>query len=242
MTKTILLIPARMASTRLPNKPLADIGGKPMIVHVMERAKEADLGDVVVAAGDKEIVEVVSDFGGKAVLTNPGLPSGSDRIDAALKEIDPQGDYDLVLNFQGDLPTIDAVSVRAAHDLLQNPGVDISTLVCEITQDHELQDPSVVKAVLAENGRALYFSRACVPAGDGPVYHHIGLYGYQRAALQKFVSLPPSMLEKREKLEQLRALEAGMSLFAAKIHTVPLGVDTPADLELARELLLARSA
>ena len=231
-----------MASTRLPGKPLADIAGVPMIVHCWRRAVEAEVGPVIVACAEREIAEVIEAAGGTAVLTAPELPSGSDRAAAALAAIDPGGAYDAVVNLQGDLPTLDPVSVRAAFAALTAPGVDIATLACPITRDEERSNPNVVKAVIvlapgATQGRALYFSRATVPTGDGEHYHHIGLYAFRRAALTRFVELPVSGLEARERLEQLRALEAGMRIDVALVDTVPLGVDTPADLERARVLL-----
>lgn len=238
----IILIPARLASTRLPDKPLADIAGAPMIVQVMRRAMEANIGRVVVAAAEAEIVKAVEKAGGEAVLTDPDLPSGSDRIFQALQAVDPQETHDVVLNVQGDLPTLDPGIITAALDVLETSPADISTLVAEITDPQERTNPNVVKAVMSlapgeRAGRALYFTRATAPANDGPLYHHIGLYGYRREALARFVSLPPSTLELREKLEQLRALEAGMRIDAALVDTVPLGVDTPADLEKARAAL-----
>jgi len=235
----IILIPARLASTRLPNKPLADIAGEPMIVQVMRRSQEAGIGRVVIAAAEAEIVEAVSAAGGEAVLTDPDLPSGSDRVFQALETVDPEGSHDVVLNVQGDLPTLDPTIIKAALDVLEQTPADISTLVTEITDESECTNPDVPRAILAlapgeHVGRALYFTRGSAPHGDGPDYHHIGLYGYRREALARFVSLPPSPLELREKLEQLRALEAGMRIDAALVDTVPLGVDTPADLEKAR--------
>lgn len=242
-TNPIVAIPARLAATRFPDKPLAPIGPDPMIVHVWRRAMEADIGRVVVAAGDAEIADAVRDAGGEAVMTDPDLPSGSDRIWAALCEIDPNGAHDAIVNVQGDLPTIDPGAIRAALDPLADPDVDIATLAAEIVREEERTDPNVVKVATAfpkagRIARALYFSRATVPTGDGPLYHHIGLYAYRRAALQRFVELPPSALETRERLEQLRALEAGMRIDVALVDTVPLGVDTPADLDRASKILL----
>ena len=235
----IILIPARMASTRLPNKPLADICGLPMIVQVLRRAEEAKIGRVVVAAAEQAVVDVVLGAGGEAVLTDPDLPSGSDRIFAALQMVDAAGEHDVILNVQGDLPTLDPSIIAKALEVLENPDVDISTLVTEIDDEAERADPDVPRAILAlapnaKIGRALYFTRGAAPYGQGPDYHHIGLYGYRREALARFVELPPSPLEEREKLEQLRALEAGMRIDAAIVDTVPLGVDTPGDLERAR--------
>ena len=239
----IILIPARMASTRLPDKPLAQIGGLAMIVQVLKRAQEADCGRVVVAAAEAEIAEAVTAAGGEAVLTDPDLPSGSDRIHAALEMIDSAGAHDLIVNLQGDLPTLEAKLVRDCLAALD--GADMATLVAEISDARERDNPNVVKAVLSlESGkkaRALYFTRATAPYGDGPLYHHIGIYAYQRAALDKFVSLPPSPLEKRERLEQLRALEAGFTIHAAIVDTVPVGVDTPEDLAHAEAVLKEQS-
>ncbi len=237
----VVVIPARMASTRLPNKPLADIHGEPMIVHVWRRATEAGIGPVIVACAEKEIADAVTAAGGIAVLTDPDLPSGSDRVHQALQSFDPDGKYDAVVNVQGDLPTIDAADIRAVFEPLVDPNVDIATLAAEITRQEERTNPNVVKAVAAFGAgrvaRALYFTRATAPYGDGPLYHHIGLYTYRRAALDRFVSLPPAELEKREKLEQLRALENGMVIAVALVSGVPLGVDTPEDLERARLVL-----
>jgi len=236
----ILLIPARLASTRLPAKPLALIGGVPMIVRVLRQAEAAGLGPVAVAAGEAEIVTAVENAGGRAVLTDPGLPSGSDRIHAALEMLDPEGRHDVLVNLQGDLPALDPGQIRAVAKALQDSGADIATLAAEITDPAERDNPSVVKAVVAWDpsgrlGRALYFTRATAPGGEGPLFHHVGLYAYRRAALARFVALPPSPLETREKLEQLRALEAGMSIAVARVDSVPLSVDTPADLTKANQ-------
>jgi 3-deoxy-manno-octulosonate cytidylyltransferase (CMP-KDO synthetase) len=238
----IVVIPARMASTRLPDKPLADIGGAPMIVHVWRRAMEAEVGPVIVACAEPVIAEAVERAGGKAVLTRPDHPSGSDRVHEAVERLDPAGAHDVVLNVQGDLPTLDPTLVRVVLGAMAEPSVDIATLAVEIRDAEERAAPRVVKAVVsaapgAGGGRALYFSRQPVPWGEGPLYHHIGLYGFRRAALRRFVSLPPSPLEQREKLEQLRALENGMRIAVAFVDTVPLGVDTPADLARARTML-----
>ncbi|MCR4378435.1 MAG: 3-deoxy-manno-octulosonate cytidylyltransferase [Rhodospirillales bacterium] len=239
----LVIIPARMASTRLPGKPLADIAGLPMIVQVLKRATEAAIGPVVVACAEAEIQRAVEAHGGRAVLTDPNHPSGSDRIFEALQRIDPQGNHDIIVNLQGDLPVIDPQVVQAVLKPMADPGVDIATLVAEIVDEEEKTNPNVVKAVLgfspgSDVARALYFSRATVPANDGPLYHHIGIYAYRRAALERFVALKPGVLENREKLEQLRALENGMRIDAARVDTVPFGVDTPADLDRARTLLL----
>lgn len=242
--KPIILIPARMASTRLPNKPLADIAGLPMIVQVMKRAQESNLGRVVIACAEDEIKVAVEKAGGEAVLTDPALPSGSDRILQALQKIDAAGLHDCVINVQGDLPTLDPALIKTAFDLLQNPATDIGTLGAIITKEAEKTNPNVVKAIAeidfdagARSGRALYFSRTTAPSGDGALLHHIGLYTYKRAALERFVASAPAYLEKRERLEQLRALALGMRIDIAVVDTVPLGVDTPEDLETARKTL-----
>src|SRR5215510_750124 len=237
----ITIIPARMASTRLPGKPLADIGGTPMIVHVLRRAETAQTGPVVVATDSEAIFACVEKAGGRAVMTRADHVSGSDRIFEALAGADPEGRCGIVLNVQGDLPTIEAADIRAAVAPLADPAVDIATLAAEIVRAEERTNPNVVKVVgtpiSPKRLRALYFTRATAPTGDGPLYHHIGLYAYRRAALERFVALPPSPLELREKLEQLRALEAGMRIDVSIVGSVPLGVDTPEDLERARELL-----
>lgn len=237
-----MLIPARLAATRLPNKPLADIAGEAMIVRVWRQAMAAKAGPVVVAAGDAPIVEAIIRAGGHAVLTDPGLPSGSDRIFAALESVDPGQVHDVIVNLQGDLPALDPAYVRAVIDALAVTGADIATLAAEIDDPADGDNPSVPKPVVAWQpdgrlGRALYFTRARAPAGDGPLFFHVGIYAYTRAALTRFVALPPSPLERREKLEQLRALEAGMHIAVARVDSVPLSVDTPADLEKARRLL-----
>ena len=237
----LILIPARMAATRLPGKPLADIAGKPMIEHVIRRAEAAGLGEVIVATDSEPILAAVEKAGGRALMTRADHASGSDRIFEALQLADPDGTIRVVVNVQGDLPTLAPDDLRAAVALLDDPAVDIATLAAEIVKDDERDNPNVVKLVgspvAPHRLRALYFTRATAPYGEGPLYHHIGLYAYRRAALERFVSLPPSMLEKREKLEQLRALEAGMRIDAAIVSSVPLGVDTPEDLETARRLL-----
>jgi 3-deoxy-manno-octulosonate cytidylyltransferase (CMP-KDO synthetase) len=241
MAYPIVLVPARMSSTRLPGKPLADIWGEPMIVHVWRRAIEADVGPVLVAADDARIVEAVAAAGGRATLTRPDHGSGSDRIFEALTAVDPDGRHDVIVNVQGDLPTIARQAVRAAVGPLADAAVDIATLATEIRRAEERDDPNVVKVVGSEAApgrlRALYFTRARAPWGEGPLFHHIGLYAYRRAALARFVALPPSPLERRERLEQLRALEAGMRIDVALVDVAPLGVDTPEDLRRAREML-----
>ncbi len=245
MTGVIVLIPARMASTRLPGKPLAEIAGEPMIVHILRRAQAARLGPVVVATDSGEIAAAVDKSGGHAVMTRADHASGSDRIFEALGKADPRGEAQIVVNVQGDLPTIDPAQIVAALGPLSDPAVDIATLAAAITRPAERTNPNVVKVAGTPVGpsrlRALYFSRATVPAGEGPLYHHIGLYAYRRAALERFVKLPASALEQREKLEQLRALEAGMRIDVAIVDTVPLGVDTPEDLETARVMLTRKS-
>lgn len=234
----LILIPARMASTRLPNKPMADIAGLPMIVQCYKRAQESGLARVVVACDSPQIVEVIENAGGEAVLTDPNLPSGSDRIYAALQQVDAAGEHDIIVNLQGDMPTLDpAVIASVLKPLSENQRCDIATLAAEIHTQEERENPAVVKLVIAQNGQALYFSRNLIPANEGVHYHHIGIYAYRRAALEKFVSLEPSPLEMREKLEQLRALEAGMIISAEVVDTVPLGVDTAEQLETAREIL-----
>lgn len=238
----IILIPARLGSTRLPNKVLADIAGLPMIVHVLHRAVEAGLGPVAVACGEAEIAAAVRDAGGTAILTDPDLPSGSDRIFAALNDLDPDQHHDVIINLQGDLPNINPNYLQTVLAPLQNPNFDIATLVAPITTPEEAAAPSVVKCVCAfapeqNTAPALYFSRNIAPSGDGPLWHHIGIYAYRRAALACFVALPPSPLEQREKLEQLRALEAGMKIGAARVPHAPFGVDTSDDLTHARNIL-----
>ena len=237
----LILIPARMAATRLPNKPLADIGGKPMIVRAWEQAALSGFR-VAVAAGDPEIVEAVEAAGGLAVLTDPALPSGSDRIRAAVEAVDPDGDHDIVINIQGDMPFASPDLARACADLLaRESACDIATLVAAEADVSDRTNPDVVKAVLAlaegeRHGRALYFTRSTL-YGDAPVWRHIGIYGYRREALMKFCAAPPSPLETREKLEQLRALEMGLSIWAAVVDQAPISVDSPSDLEAARASL-----
>jgi 3-deoxy-manno-octulosonate cytidylyltransferase (CMP-KDO synthetase) len=241
MSDVLILIPARLASTRLPGKPLAEIAGLPMIVHVLRRAEATALGPVVVATDSPEIAAAVDKSGGRAVLTRSDHASGSDRIFEALGKVDPAGRAQIVVNVQGDLPTVAPAVIAASLAPLADPAVDIATLAAEIVKPAERSNPNVVKVVgtpvAPSRLRALYFTRATAPAGDGPLYHHIGLYAYRRAALERFVKLPPSTLEQREKLEQLRALEAGMRIDVAIVDTVPLGVDTPEDLETARAVL-----
>ena len=238
----IVVIPARMASRRLPGKPLADIHGAPMIVHVWRRAIAAGVGPVVVACAEPEIADAVEAAGGRAVLTRADHASGSDRVFEAVEAVDSKARHDLVVNLQGDLPTIEADAVRAVCGPLADPAAEIATLAAPLGRGQEADDANVVKAVVsvaegAESGRALYFSRAAVPWGAGRRFHHVGIYAYRRAALARFVALSPSPLEARERLEQLRALEHGMRIEVAFVDTIPLGVDTPADLERARVLL-----
>jgi 3-deoxy-manno-octulosonate cytidylyltransferase (CMP-KDO synthetase) len=235
----IVLIPARMAASRLPGKPLADIGGLPLVVRVLRQAEAAGIGPVAVAAGDAEIAAAVEATGGRAVLTDPDLPSGSDRILAALAVLDPERRHDAVINLQGDIPFLDPALVRACALLLeQEPSCDIATLIAPEGSPAERADPDCPKAIVAltpgaARGRALYFTRSTL-YGDGPVWRHIGLYGYRREALDRFAAAPPSPLERREKLEQLRALELGLSIWAAVAEAMPIEVNTPAELAIAR--------
>jgi len=246
MRDPIILIPARLAATRLPNKPLAIIAGEPMIVHVWRRACEARIGPVRVATDSHEIAEAVRQAGGEAVMTRDDHLNGSSRIFEALERLDPKGRHDVIVNVQGDLPTIDPGVIAAAIEPLAEPSVDIATLACAITSEEERLDPSVVKAIGSEISprrlRALYFTRATAPSGPGPLLHHVGLYAYRRAALARYVALPASPLETRERLEQLRALEAGMRIDIMLVDDVPLGVDTQKDLERARLILERRAA
>ncbi len=239
--RILVLIPARMAASRLPGKPLLEIAGLPMIVHVLRRAEAAGIGRVAVATDTREIAAVVTAHGGEAVMTRADHPSGSDRVHEALGRLDPEGQTEIIVNLQGDFPTILPDNIRDVLVPLDDPAVDIATLAAEIHTEEEALNPNVVKAVGSPVGprrlRALYFTRATAPYGDGPRYHHIGLYAYRRAALERFVRLPPSPLERQERLEQLRALEAGMRIDITIVDTVPRGVDTPADLETARKLL-----
>lgn len=235
----LIVIPARMASTRLPDKPLADIHGAPMIVRVWQRAMQADIGPVIVACDGHKIADAIREAGGTAILTDPDLPSGSDRVWQALMQYDPNAAHDIIINLQGDLPTFEPRLLQILLQAMADENVDIATLCAPITREEERTAPSVVKPVLVmqagtRQGRALYFSRAAVPYGDGMLYHHIGVYAYRRKALETFVSLPPSPLELREKLEQLRAIEHGLHVECMIVGTVPLGVDTIEDLARAR--------
>ena len=240
-SRILVIIPARMAASRLPGKPLLDIAGLPMIVHVLRRAEAAGIGRVAVATDTPDIAVAVMAHGGEAVMTRADHPSGSDRIFEALGKVDPKGEAEIIVNLQGDFPTIRPDNIRAVLGPLGDPAVDIATLAAEIHTEEEAGNPNVVKMigspVSAGRLRALYFSRATAPWGDGPRYHHVGLYAYRRKALERFVALPPSPLEMQEKLEQLRALEAGMRIDVTIVDTVPRGVDTPADLETTRQIL-----
>ncbi len=241
----IVVIPARMASTRLPGKPLADIGGKPMILHMLDRGREAGIGPVAVACGDAAIFDVVRAAGAIAVMTDPALPSGSDRVHAALTTLDPDGVHDVVVNLQGDFPTLDPEGLRLVVTPLIDPKVDIGTLVVPIRDEIEAGTVSFVKAACAfRDGEtiapALYFSRQAIPWGLGPRWHHVGIYAYRRTVLDRFVSLSPGLLEQREQLEQLRALEDGMRIACVRMEHGPFGVDTAEDLERARDILAAR--
>lgn len=242
----LIVIPARLAATRLPGKPLAAIAGEPMVVHVWRRAVASAAGPVLVACADAEIAAAMRLVSGTVVMTDPDLPTGSDRVSAAVELVDPEGDFDVVVNLQGDMPTLDPALVRTVLTPLEEPSVDIATLAVEISDAREIEDPNVVKIALEpvhgrRIGRALYFSRAAIPSGDVQRYHHLGIYAYRRAALRRFVRLGPSALERGERLEQLRALAHGMRIDAAIVDTIPLGVDTPADLERARQLMGARA-
>ena len=240
MPDTIILIPARMASTRLPGKPLADIAGLPMIVHVLRRAQAAKIGEAVVATDSEAVAAAVEKSGGRAIMTRADHGSGSDRIYEALEALDPERRIGVVVNVQGDLPTLDPADIRAALKPLADPTVDIATLAAVITNKAELSNSNYVKAIGAPVAsgrfRASTFTRADA-SGPGPHYHHIGLYAYRRAALERFVKLPPSTNEQRERLEQLRALDAGMRIDVMVVKSVPLGVDTPEELDKARKLL-----
>ncbi|HMB10718.1 3-deoxy-manno-octulosonate cytidylyltransferase [Saliniramus sp.] len=245
MSDPIILIPARMAASRLPGKPLADIAGEPMIVHVWRRAIEAGIGPVAVATDAPEIAQAVEAAGGVAVMTRGDHASGSDRIFEALEALDPQGRHDVVVNVQGDFPTIDPRAIAAAILPLADPAVALATLACPISDEDEANDPNIVKVVgspiSAGRLRALYFTRARTPWGEGPLYHHIGLYAFRRRALERFIGLAPSALETREKLEQLRALEDGMRIDVTLVDDAPFGVDTPESLARARAVLGDRS-
>lgn len=235
----VIVIPARMASTRLPGKPLADIAGRPMIAWMIEIARNAKAGPVLVAAAEEEVAEAALAAGAHVTLTDPGLPSGSDRVHAALEAFDPGGRFDVAVNLQGDMPTMRAADVARAAAVLARGG-DIATLVSPSNDPADRDNPNVVKAIRAADGRCLAFTRAPAPWGEGPIERHVGIYVYRREALARFVAAPPSPLELREKLEQLRALEMGMSIYADAVDVFPKGVDSPADLEAARAILNAR--
>lgn len=236
----LIIIPTRLSSVRLPNKPLADIGGKPMIMHVVEQSQKANVGPVIVACDGPEIKNIVKSYGAKAIITPPELPSGTDRIFSALMQLEDNEKYDAIINVQGDLPLIKPELIKNMADALYATGAEIATPVAEIHKESEILSDAVVKVAvtIGENkmGKALYFSRATIPWGAGPLYHHIGLYAYRRDALERFIALPPSGLEQREKLEQLRALENGMSITAILADEAPLGVDRPEDLEMVRKV------
>lgn len=244
VSTALVIIPARLGATRLPRKPLADICGKPMIVRVLEQAKNAQIGPVVVACDHPDIAAAVEAHGGRAVMTQPDHSSGSDRIHEAANLVDPDKSHNVVLNLQGDVPLIAPDAIRAAFRPLDNQDVDIGTIMTEIRDEQFRDDPSFVKAVTTPSGsqiqRALYFTRATAPTGPGPLYQHIGVYAYRRSALERFVALPPSPLEIREKLEQLRALEAGMRIDVSIIDSAPMDVNTPEDLERARTAVAAQ--
>jgi 3-deoxy-manno-octulosonate cytidylyltransferase (CMP-KDO synthetase) len=241
MQETLIVIPARMEATRLPGKPMLEIAGEPMIVHVWRRAHASEAGRVVVATDSEEIAAAVRAAGGEAVMTRADHTSGSDRVFEAINKVDPDGDADFIVNVQGDLPTLEPHLIGSCIEPLKSKGPHIATLAAEITEEREREDPNVVKVVGTPTGspgvlRALYFTRATAPHGEGPLYHHIGIYAYRRPALEKYVALRPSPLERRERLEQLRALEEGLRIDVTIVDTVPLGVDTPADLERARKI------
>lgn len=244
MISPLVIIPARLASTRLPGKPLADIAGRAMILRVLDAAMAADVGPVAVAAADQEICEAVTQAGGRTVLTDPALPSGSDRVWQAAQTLDPDGVHDVIINMQGDLPTFAPDDLRAVMRIMPDPTYDIGTLVAPVLSEEEKDASSVVKVACHFEtdtlcAPALYFSRSAIPWGEGALWHHVGVYGWRRSALKQFVSLPESGLERREKLEQLRALEAGMRIGCTRIETAPFGVDTPADLDRAQQYFKA---
>lgn len=239
MARPLIVIPSRIGATRLPRKPLAEIAGEPMVVHVWRRTMEADAGDVVVATDAPEIAEAIEKAGGKAVMTRADHPSGSDRVFEAANIVDPDGHIDIIVNVQGDQPVLEPSLIRDTIAPLADPAVDIATVAAILTDPATVLEPSVVKMIGTplpggDTFRALYFTRAPAPFGPGPLYQHIGLYAYRRAALARFVKLPPSPLELREKLEQLRALEAGMRIDVKRVGSVPMSVDTPDDLEKVR--------
>ena len=240
--KTIIVIPARMASMRLPGKPMADIHGLPMIVHVWKRAIEANIGKVLVAAAENEIADAIRNQGGDAIVTDPSLPSGSDRIAAALKLRDIHENFEYVVNLQGDLPTIAPLDVQRCLAGLTNESVDIATIAARIETPEDVKNPNIVKAIapLSDTREVAYardFVRNVGPEHEAPFWHHIGVYAYRRPSLERFVSLPVSTRESLRKLEQMRALDNDMRIAVVKVDSVPLGVDAPSDLEAARLLL-----
>ena len=241
MSQTLTIIPARYASARLPGKPLIDIAGKPMIIRVFEQAKNANLGKIIVATDDERIKEVIENFGGEAILTSKQHASGTDRIYEALSKIDPEGKYDRILNLQGDVPLIESQAIHSSFKPLNDSSVDIATIATLISDTHQHDDPNFVKAIgtqVEENRfRAIYFTRANAPSGNGPHYLHIGLYAYRRKALERFVSLPQSTLEVREKLEQLRAIEDGMRIDFSLIDSKPIDVNTQDDVHELEKML-----
>lgn len=239
MMQPVIVIPARMASARLPGKPLADIHGRPMIAWMIEIARKAEAGAVLVAAAEEEVADAARTAGAKVVLTDPKLPSGSDRAHAALEAFDPDRRFDVAVNLQGDMPTMPPGDVARAIAALR-PGADIATLVSPSNDTADRDNPNVVKAIRAADGRCLAFTRAPAPWGEGPVERHVGVYVYRREALARFVAAPPSPLELRERLEQMRALEMGMTIVADSVEAFPKGVDSPADLEAARQVLSVR--
>jgi len=240
MARPLIVIPSRIGATRLPRKPLAEIGGEPMVVHVWRAAIESGVGDVVVATDSLDIAVVIEKAGGRPVMTSSDHPSGSDRVFEAANLVDPSGKIDIIVNVQGDQPVLDPSLIRDCVAPLDDPAVDISTVAAVLTDPSTVIEPSVVKMIGTPAGaagvqRALYFTRAPAPFGPGPLYHHIGLYAYRRDALAQFVKMPPSPLEMREKLEQLRALEAGMRIDVKEVKSIPMSVDTPDDLEKVRD-------
>jgi 3-deoxy-manno-octulosonate cytidylyltransferase (CMP-KDO synthetase) len=238
MTNTAIFIPARLGATRLPNKPLADIGGKPMLIHCAEKARDANVGDVFITCPDQELVDLAAKHGFKAILTPHEINTGTDRIYAAYQACGKE--YDYIVNLQGDIPLISPSTIKHAVEILQESNDDISTIATLMEDESEKTNPNVVKAIIAINGRALYFTRTSnSPHGEGDMYHHVGIYVYRKEALNKFVQLKQTPLELRERLEQLRALENGMTIRICVVKDVALGVDTPDDLEKIRGIYSA---